>query len=229
MVESWLTSMDETPSGNPFAVSMEGELHYPENGTWTTMNLACPDGLNAVWAASDHDLFAVGLAGWRVRVTDLVPRVDRDPKERRLNAVHGTSPDNVYAAGDGGIVFHYDGRAWNEIEAPTNATLLAVLCHKDDVYFAGARGTLFRKTGDRWDDLHSREEITITSLAWYGDALFAAAGAKGVYRLGPNGLEAFKERVIYRLKTVADLLFGFGNSLVIQFDGSGWWGGDLDL
>lgn len=229
MIESWLTSMDETPSGNLFAVSMDGELHYVQNSAWTTMDLGCPDGLNAIWAASDRDLFTVGLAGWRARITDMVPQVNRDTKQRRLNAIHGTSTENVYAAGDNGTVFHYDGRVWTEVETPTNAALLAVLCHNDDVYFAGASGTLFLKTGDRWDQLHSQDEITINSLAWYRDTLFAAAGLRGVYRLGDDGLVPFKERIIFRLKTVGDLLFGFGNRLLIQFDGSGWWGGELEL
>jgi hypothetical protein len=229
MIESWLTSMDQTPSGRLFAVSMEGELHYGEEETWATMNLECPDGLNAIWAASDRDLFAVGLAGWRVRISNMVPHVNRDTRERRLNAVHGTSPENIYAAGDGGVIFRYQGGIWSEIESATNVALLAVLCHNDDVYFAGAEGTLFRRIGDQWNELHSPEEITITSLAWYQDSLFAAAGLNGIYRLGPNGLEKFKDRIIYRLRTVGDLLFAFGNNLVIQFDGSGWWGGELDL
>lgn len=229
MVESWLTSMDKTPSGKLFAVSMDGELHYVENRTWTSMDLGCPEGLNAIWAASDRDLFTVGLAGWRVRITDMVPQLSRDVRERRLNAVHGTSPEDVYAAGDDGIIFHYERGVWNELDSPTNAALLAVLCHNDDTYFAGAGGTLFRRNGDIWNELHSPEGVTITSLEWYDGALFAAAGLNGVYRLGPNGLERFKERIIYRLKTVGDLLFGFGNRLVIQFDGSGWWGGELNL
>jgi hypothetical protein len=228
-VQSWLTSMDETPSGSLFAVSIDGELHFAQDNAWTKMDLGCPEGLYAIWAGSDRDLFAVGGTGLRVSIHDLAPHVDRDAKRRRLFAIHGASCDDVYAVGQEGVVFRRAKGMWTEIEAPTDAALLAVLCQGESVYVGGERGTLLRRTSETWEPLRCPEEIAITSLAWYRATLFAAAGLKGVYRLGPDGLESFKQRTVYKLRTVGHLLFGIGGSLVMQYDGSGWWGGELDL
>ena len=63
----------------------------------------------------------------------------------------------------------------------------------------------------------------------YQGKLYAAAGQEGVYVLGSNGLEEFKDLTIDILETIDDLLFGVAGKFVVQFNGSEWWGGDLDL
>jgi hypothetical protein len=229
MVESWLTAMDETPSGQLFAVSMDGELHYTKKGEWTVKDLKCPDGLNAIWAASDTLLFAVGGNGCRVKIEETMGELTLDKKERGLNAVHGTSPENVYAVGEEGVIFHFDGDTWSEIESPTNGELFAVLCHREDVYFAGQKGVVFRLTKGKWKELHLPDKTTATSLAWFDGTLFAATGLEGLFRLEPDGFELVKKRIFYELKIVGKLLFCYGNNLIAQFDGKEWWGGEIDL
>jgi len=231
-VESWLTSMDETPGGNLYAVSMDGELHYylAKTKKWSVLDLQCPDGLNAVWAAADHEVFIVGDKGERVRVTGQKFDVVRDAAGRVLSAVHGTSPDHVIAAGDEGLIFRFDGTRWLELDPPTNYTLFSVLCRsKDETYIGGSNGILLRSDGEGWTILPCEDDITITGLAWYKDSLYAAAGEDGVYILKPEGLVKFKDEILHELRTIGNLLFGVGNALVVQYNGKDWWGGDLEL
>jgi len=225
LLEAWLTSLDETPSGHLYAVSMEGDLHYVKNKTWTTLDLQCPDGLDALWAASDRVLFAVGDDGACVRIVDMLPTRSVDKKKRTLNHVHGTSPDDAYAVGDNGCILHFQHNTWTEMESPTNATLMAVLCHDDAVYIAGSEGTLFRFKDDEWDEFHSGKEDVITSLAWCGGALYAAAGVSGIYRLESQGLKKIKDRIADELRTINGVLYAFSGDFIMQFDGKKNWSG----
>ncbi|MBE9569069.1 MAG: hypothetical protein IMF11_00445, partial [Proteobacteria bacterium] len=225
--ETWCTSMDQSEGGTLFVVSMEGELHIFQNQQWDILNLKCPDGLNAVWAANDVEAFAVGLNGEMIRVTGRTMDTFIDTEGRRMNAVHGSSPSNVWAVGDNGVVYFFDGSSWAKIKIPTNLNLISVLCRsEDEVYVGGAKGTLAIWNSVEWRFIPS-PEMNITSMAIYQEKLYAAAGLKGVYLLGKKGLELHKELTLYRLKTIDDRLFGVGNRLVAQFDGTGWWGGNL--
>ena len=204
-------------------------MHISKGNKWNILDLECPDGLNSVWASNDDEAFAVGLNGERVRVIGQTVTVVRDPEARRLNAIHGTSSANVYAVGDYGVIMNYDGKIWKDLDLPTNVNLLAVLCNSEnEVYVGGSRGTLLKWNGVQWEALES-PEITITSIALFNGDLYVSAGRDGVYILGKDGLEPFKDLLIYHLKTIGKNLFGIGNRLVAQFDGSGWWGGDLDI
>ena len=187
------------------------------------------------WAQAPSGLRATMRRSlWVSRVSSCIPvgqqiNVTRDSKKRRLNAVHGTSPTNVIAVGDRGLTLRFDGTSWVDMKPPTRKNLLTVLCRSDqEVYVAGGQGALFRWDGSKWEAIPT-PEITISSLAIYRDVLYAASGKTGVYRMGPNGLDEFKKLILNRLRTIDDLLFGVGNRLVAQFDGTGWWGGNLSI
>lgn len=227
--EAWLTSMDRSSGGVLFAVSLNGRLHSNSTGSWTETNLACP-GLNAVWAAGDDEAFAVGENATRVHVlgTDVI--VVAGLPTQRLNAVHGTSSQNVLAVGDNGMIMRFDGANWNELESPTNYNLLSVLCRSEtETYIAGAGGLLLRFDGTGFEQVVPPGDLVITGMAWYRDELYVAAGLSGVHILNVDVLEQVKPLIIYKLRTIANLLFGWGNNLIVQFDGAGWWGGRIDL
>ncbi|HEX5749514.1 MAG TPA: hypothetical protein VFZ09_25015 [Archangium sp.] len=228
--EAWVTSMIRSPTGRLYAVDMEGQLHSTDTaGKWTTRDLGCPDGLIDLWVASDDELFAAGDQGDRVHFSKGKVELVRDPTNRRLNAVHGCAPNDVYMVGDKGAIFQYRDGQWAEMEPPTNYNLLTVLCiSQQEIYVAGARGMLFRGSGNDWEQLKA-PDINISSLAWYRGALHAAGGKDGVFRLEPHGLEQVKNLTLYRLRTIGDHLFGLGGRLVARFDGTGWWGGPLNL
>jgi hypothetical protein len=227
--ETWCTAMDQSARGTLAVVSMAGALHVSGGERWEVVDLECPDGLNSVWSSSADQLFAVGEKGERVRVSGRRVEVVRDPERRRLNGVHGSSSRAVYAVGDEGLVWHFDGEQWVELPAPTANNLLAVHCVSErEVFVAGVEGTLQRWAGGRWDRVPG-PGVTITSLATVGPTLYAAAGQDGVFALQGSRLEPLKKLPVYRLRAVGALLFGVGNRLVAQYDGAGWWGGDLEL
>jgi hypothetical protein len=228
--EGWLTDLDRSPGGGLFCVSADGELHALRGRKWSVLDLGCPDGLNAVWAASDDEVFAVGVNGARVRVGP-GGAVDRvlAKEERWLHDVHGTARDSVYAVGDDGWVWHFDGKKWQEIDCPTNYHLLCVLCvSPTEVYAAGEAGIVYRYDGEDWTRMRC-PEVTVTGLAVYREEVYAAAGADGVWRWDGKEFVQLKELDVSALRVAGGRLFAVGGRLVAQYDGSGWWGGDLDL
>ena len=189
--------------------------------------MECSDGLNGVWAASDDEIFAVGLQGECIHLASKSLNVSVDSQKRKFINVHGSSRNNVFAVGDGGVVRRFDGNSWSDLSIGTTNNLMAVLSLSDtETYVAGGSGVLFRWSGNTWEWLGG-EEMSIHSLAWYNGKLYAAAGADGVFILGDNGLEKIKDLKMYYVHTIGDSLFAVGNRFVARYDGSGWWGGNL--
>ncbi len=226
----WLTHLVQTGAGSLFAVSMDGELHTDRRGEWEVLDLGCEGGLNAVFAAGEDAVACVGNDGARVTLRGDAVRVDHDPRGRRLSAVHGTSARNVIAVGDGGLVCRFDGTGWEDAEVPTDANLLCVLCRSEtEAYAAGTQGALLAFDGERWRPVADPIDAGITGLAWFADRLYAVAGRGGVFRLEGARLEPIKELTLYHAQVIGDRLFAWGDKLLAQFDGQGWWGGPLDL
>ncbi len=227
-IEQWCTSMDQSPGGSLFVVTMEGELHKFDGNQWSVVDLNCHDGLNSVWAANDNEVFVAGLGGERIHVVNDRIDLSKDPNNIRLNAIHGSSQKNVVAVGDEGMVFKYDGNIWSKIELPTNVNLLSVYCCSDNEILIGGAEVLYRWDGAAWHDIES-QNLIISSIEFYENSYYVACGDNGVHVLENDKLDLFKAITVYRLKKIDSLLFGIGNRLVTQFDGQGWWGGDLNL
>ncbi|MBN9162332.1 MAG: hypothetical protein J0I07_15330 [Myxococcales bacterium] len=75
--------------------------------------------LNAVWAASDSEAWAVGVTGTIRRyladsaTAEIVTGI---PANVNLRAVWGSSSSDIWAAGDAGVVLHYDGKTWARVK-----------------------------------------------------------------------------------------------------------------
>lgn len=228
-VDSWLTSMEEPKSGVLHAVSMDGELHSRRRGTWSVLDLDCPEGIMRIWAASEDEIFGAGAAGEKIRIVRRTPEIDQDKKKRCLNGVHGTSGSHVIIVGDKGAIFRFDGKKWTDVVSPTNYNLLAVLCRsKKEVYVGGARGKAFRSDGEDWEAINC-PPVMLYEFAWFQDKLWAAAGEDGVLELGKDGFESAKKLNVFRIKAAAGLLFTFGGNEVTVFDGNEWSGADIDF
>ncbi|MBN9163717.1 MAG: hypothetical protein J0I07_22305 [Myxococcales bacterium] len=62
--------------------------------------------------------------------------------------------DQLWAAGSGGTILHFDGTDWNEEETGTRATLRAIFGFApNDVWAAGDEGTVLHFDGERWSKI----------------------------------------------------------------------------
>ncbi|TVR01977.1 MAG: hypothetical protein EA398_08870, partial [Deltaproteobacteria bacterium] len=77
-----------------------------------------------------------------------------------LLSVSGTAPDDVWVAGaadaQGPAVLHWDGVAWERLEAPVPHNLWWVhALSPDEVFFGGEQGTVLRWTPERFERLRT--------------------------------------------------------------------------
>ena len=127
-------------------------LHY-DGATWSPVFQQ--DGLvpNAVWGTSATDVF---LAGFQVTqksdgeftVTSAIWHYDGStwspmdlPKgDEVLSDIWGTSPSDVFAVGDRGLILHYDGTMWTGSHHGAAELLAVAGLNAGDVYTVGVTG-----------------------------------------------------------------------------------------
>jgi len=77
--------------------------------------------------------------------------------------VWGTSSSDVFAVGTEGVIVHYDGVAWSNMDSGVNYNLLDLWGYSPhDVFAVGEKGTIIHYDGKGWNNMESgTEEILI--------------------------------------------------------------------
>ncbi|NHZ89218.1 hypothetical protein F2P45_09335 [Massilia sp. CCM 8733] len=148
------------------------------------------------------------------------------PTQRDLTAINGFSEDDIYCVGREGLIFHFDGQIWFQIEKPTNVDLNCVHCAEDGfVYAAGNRGVLVQGKGNNFHALATGVHDDFYAATWFDDHLYVG-GLKGLYRLEKDGLRyvdtgegSFKCRA---LDSCAGQMLVVAKRWLAVFDGLNW-------
>jgi photosystem II stability/assembly factor-like uncharacterized protein len=229
-VEAWLTALRMAPGGKLMAVSMDGDLHTRGAAGWSVRDLKCEYGLNDLWIADDGFAVAVGQEGMRVIIGARSADATPDPAQRRLYRVHGLSRDHIYAVGDDGVIWFYDGKSWQEEQSPTNAALFAVLCRDGKrTLIGGYGGVLFEHTRGGWLQHKVPKPIAIYSMVEYKNTVYMACGKDGVWTLKNDKVAKVKDLKLRLLSVGGDKLWGTGGTFLVDFDGTDWLGSELDI
>jgi len=150
-------------AGEVFAVGDDGIYHW--RGTrWGPADAgATLPALNAVWAASADDAFAVGdghlVAHWDGVRWSTVTVADAVVPAGSLAGVWGTGPHDVLAVGAGGTILHFDGTGWSRMDSGTSVDLEGVWADRpDDAFAVGGTtsdqpSTILRFDGTRWSPM----------------------------------------------------------------------------
>ena len=166
------------------------------------------------WSQSDQGIFA-----------PFTGRVDC-----RLESIHGFNTNDIYAAGSGGAIWHFDGKQWSKLDSPTNLNLNVVLCASDgSVYIGGVKGTLLRGRRDSgWEQIERAKEIrgAVEDLTEFQGAIYAAATTE-LFRIAEDSVlkvevEVDGERCFYAVDATTDSLWCVGGEIVLRFDGTTW-------
>jgi hypothetical protein len=178
------------------------------------------------------EAYAVGLSGTACRLAGGVQwtRIEDglDPSAD-LAAIDGFSAEELYAVGERGAVWRFDGARWQRVESPPAAANLAVVrCAPDGtVYAGGKKGALVAGRGATWRSLAGPAMTDdIWGLAWFDGALHVATMSR-LYRLAGQELEpvdfgADAPATCYRLATAPGRLLSVGARDVMAFDGQRW-------
>lgn len=133
-----------------------------------------------------------GAASWRAIDRDLRADLALDT-ESGLNSIDGFAPDDLYAVGWQGEVWHHDGATWQRRNSPVALALNKVICAPDGlVYIVGQAGLILQGRADHWrvidNDLTRR---TFTSACWFNGHLYVLS-SHGLFRLEGERLRAMQ-------------------------------------
>jgi len=140
--------------------------------------------LTDVYAASEHDIFAIGPRGKIIHCDGLNVREIPVPGGFRPEAIHGSGLNNIVAVG-GSSALHYDGLHWQLLPVPVDYldNLRAVWCQGIDDVFAVSPDAILHYDGQQWQ----AEESGL--LFWFNDLHGFADGS--VVAVG-DGITAFR-------------------------------------
>lgn len=86
-------------------------------------------------------------------------------------------PEDWYAVGGSGDIWHFDGTAWRQCRFPSNWGLSAVCCAGDGHVYVAAGTALYRGRGNDWERMGRplAQTIPLKDLVWYEDRLWATS------------------------------------------------------
>ncbi|MFC4161900.1 WD40/YVTN/BNR-like repeat-containing protein [Chitinimonas lacunae] len=94
-----------------------------------------------------------------------------------FQAIDGFAPDDLYATGGHGEVWHYDGQVWKQCPLPTNLVLYNVCCAGDGQVYIGAQsGSILRGREDHWEVIHQGSmTLPFKDMVWYQDRVWCTS------------------------------------------------------
>ena len=158
-----------------------------------------------------------------------------------FHAVDGFTEEDIYAGGQQGDCWHYDGENWRALDLPSNMDIKSICCAPDgQVYIGASQGTLIKgrldTNGERWEIIpfvESPSEEDFISLAWFQDQLWIG-GWRGTYRLEIENDQPVVKRYMFPdggakqfsfsggVCSCDEALMAWGTSQVLLYDGEHW-------
>jgi hypothetical protein len=162
-----------------------------------------------------------GLLKPTMRVKDLISLYDID----------GTSDGDIYVVGLDGILCHYDGSKWSQLDSPTNCPLERVECVSPrQVYLAGGneeKGLLFvGNKKDGWQRFEADTANGFWGLTIFQGTPFVCSQHQ-LFTLRGDALVEVKPDLnppiaYHRLASNADIMWSIGINDLAVFDGMKW-------
>lgn len=182
-----------------------------------------------VWrrrGANAWDVMDAGFPPDRLRETDDIVEALH---EKRLRAIAGLADDELYAVGDGGEIWQWDGRTWRRRGSPVQSALVAACAAVDRVYLADETGVLWVGRGDEWARATDRPPYPVADMAWFDGRLWCGMTNGALQqlqgrRLVTGGAPAAVSPGIHHIDVAPDgsCLVAAGRWGAARYDGSRW-------
>lgn len=151
-----------------------------------------------------------------------------------FNAVDGFNQNDIYACGDRGDCWHYNGEEWRRLDIPIDKNITAVLCANNGYVYMGLnngdiiRGRYIAGESQNWEILQGIGS-EVNSLAWFqgevyigsDDGLYVIKGKLKIqqYQFPENGWRQYSYK---HVNSCGEALLSYGNDQALIFDGLQW-------
>jgi hypothetical protein len=145
-----------------------------------------------------------------------------------LEDIGGSGPDDLYAVGSPGVVYHFDGRRWKKLDFPSNRPVGGVKCvSKEEVYICGDNGNLFRGNLDGWEFIGDESvEHNFWAVEQFQGKLYVSFDGGLMVHDGttfePVDFGLSSDVDCHRLHANDGVLWSFGVDHLLVFDGKNW-------
>jgi hypothetical protein len=234
-----LTALHVVNSSEAYAVGGSQVLRY--NGeVWASFGSLAGVDLRGIWAG-DGVVVVVGEAGFIARreVTSLTWEIQESPTLQHLHAIHGRGSDDLWAAGNEGVILNYTNaeEGWSVVDQTSNIDLFGI--HVDPT-MEGAAGVVTCGSGGRlvindagvWKTSHVASGNVVLKGIFGIDGRLFVVGTGGVIavRDGQDGswvgqpTNLTKDRDLYAVAASnTDKVYAFGESgTVLRWLGTSW-------
>lgn len=196
-VLNWIHGVDDTV----WAVGNAGAALRLSDGSWVREDTPVDVPLWGVWVVSATEAWAVGGDAFDSATDGIVvhyaagtwAQVDLPALDRPMPAlfkVWGASASDLHAVGDNGVIVHFDGTDWTQVESGSTEDLISLWgTGPTEIVAVGGRtsGVMSRYDGTRWTTttLPRTPALNGVWMGAEGDAVLA--GERGVVSRLPAG------------------------------------------
>jgi len=233
-IDEWLSALWMSPSKRIYACSASGVLFIMTPGSKKPQSVTIEAGRNlqTMWGLDDEHLFLGGSDGFLAELRDgkVYPHRHEDEYQGNIFAIFGTAHDNVYAVGDYGAVFHFDGAQWHRIPTSTKKTIHGgVVAPSGQLWVCGEKGlVLARQASGKWKQISGFPSQDLFDMAQCDDAIFVAAGDQGLWKYAHDEVKVcFDEPPCNRVVQCGKKLVTLGQEFVVVDDGENCFEADL--
>jgi len=132
-----------------------------------------------------------GVKAWeKITSESKHPNIYRDIDRRRGNligdfvgfsALDGFNANDIYAGGNQGDFWHYNGKEWRRIELPINSDISTITCSKDGKVYIGSRvGNVVVGRDNSWEVIKGRT-YEMTHSCWFDDKVYFSSQDGRIY------------------------------------------------
>ena len=97
-----------------------------------------------------------------------------------FSAMDGFARNDIYAGGNNGDSWHYDGKTWDMLDLPINHDISSITCAPDgNVYVGCKRGPVLCGRGDYWRIIDRLKQINHS--AWFQGKIYFSSNNGRIY------------------------------------------------
>jgi hypothetical protein len=237
---SFVTGIWRSPAGRVYATDADlGGLYVFHDIMDTSrpsdkvkLDDITPEG---IWGLSDDCIFVWGTRmdaqrqkSYPVFKYDGTTWRELPPLPHPTNAIHGVSPDVIYAVGWHGMVAKWNGGVWQEFPVPTREIVTDVHVESfDELYAVTNNGELLEGSASGWDHAGSNPlgATPFSSVAKFKGEVYIGANDVGLMKRASGGgaVEEFKPKVgAVHMDVGENLIVTCEDMIVGSADGQGF-------